>query len=120
MKEQIAKKNKISMEMVNKIYAIFMELDADGSGFLEKEEFVNLLQTTLRAIAGDLTQKRIDKFWKEIDADGSGQVDFQEYADWYVKYLMDKGGRMKSLTLDERIRMYNGVPAEEEEITYPS
>jgi len=39
MKEQIAKKHRISMEMVNRIYGIFMELDADGSGFLEKEEF---------------------------------------------------------------------------------
>eukprot|EP00929_Paragymnodinium_shiwhaense_P113291 TRINITY_DN81561_c0_g1_i1.p1 TRINITY_DN81561_c0_g1~~TRINITY_DN81561_c0_g1_i1.p1 ORF type:complete len:343 (-),score=106.30 TRINITY_DN81561_c0_g1_i1:49-1077(-) len=113
--KKFSERYKVGMKTMQKIGDAFGDTDTNGSGFIEFDEFVELVKTSLRAIAGDLTQKKIMNLWNSIDANHNGVVEFEEYVEWYIKYLLDKGGKMKDFSLEERINSYHEVPPDEDE-----
>ena len=59
------------------------EMDEDGSGEVEYDEFKPwfFAQHGLNA-AGAMD---LDQAWLELDEDGSGEVDFEEFKPWYFR-----------------------------------
>ncbi|XP_045187014.1 neo-calmodulin-like isoform X2 [Mercenaria mercenaria] len=54
---------------------VFRTLDEDGSGSLEVTE----LETAMKSMGVDCSQKDMDNLIKQMDADGNGSVDFFEF-----------------------------------------
>jgi hypothetical protein len=61
--------------------ALFQEMDADGSGGLDREE-VGLL---LGKLDFDLSSNAFDLLWDEMDTDKSGDIDFHEFKEWFLR-----------------------------------
>lgn len=77
---------------LDRIKKQFDKYDTDGSGNIEWEEFVLMMETLMGAKPGDIPMGRLSGFWREIDCDGSGEVDFDEFVGWYLKYFNPSGG----------------------------
>eukprot|EP00928_Gymnodinium_smaydae_P091496 TRINITY_DN75206_c0_g1_i1.p1 TRINITY_DN75206_c0_g1~~TRINITY_DN75206_c0_g1_i1.p1 ORF type:complete len:384 (+),score=54.02 TRINITY_DN75206_c0_g1_i1:60-1154(+) len=89
MVTRLAKQYNVTEVQMEKIKRQFDTYDLDRSGYIEYEEFVQMMLQKLGvADAADISRPRLRKFWKEIDSDGSGQVDFSEFFTWYQKYFM--------------------------------
>ncbi len=61
----------VSEEEITRLYKRFIKLDKDGSGSLEKDEFLAIPQIA----SNPLAQRLLAVF----DNDGSGDVDFKEF-----------------------------------------
>ena len=61
----------VTAEEITRLYKRFIKLDKDGSGTLEKEEFLALPQISANPLAHRLLAV--------FDNDGSGDVDFKEF-----------------------------------------
>jgi len=86
----IANECMILPTVVDKLKAKFDAFDSDGSGFIDYSEFTEMLKTLLRVRdKSDISDVRLERWWKEIDGDGSGEVDFREFCAWYTKYFND-------------------------------
>ena len=57
---------------------VFLEIDSDGSGTLERDEVAVLAQR----LGHKLTDKQLTRAMSEMDSDGDGGVDFDEFKDW--------------------------------------
>ena len=57
----------------------FSKFDSDGSGLVNKREFLSLLT----ALGLTLTKKERDKVFGSLDHDGSGLVSFAEFHPWF-------------------------------------
>ena len=62
---------------------VFIELDDDDSGSLDRLELAELLRR-LRAAATDGVN--VDELFRIIDTDGSGNISFMEFMKWYKGY----------------------------------
>jgi len=56
---------------VNKLYSVFMALDADGSGDIDLNEFYQFFRVAASPF--------MDRVFTLLDADGSGEIDFMEF-----------------------------------------
>ncbi len=63
--------NRVSEDEITRLYKRFMKLDKDGSGTIDKSEFLALPQIK----ANPLAHRMLDVF----DADAGGDVDFKEF-----------------------------------------
>lgn len=59
---------------------VFLEIDTDGSGTLERDEVALLAQR----LGHVLTDKQLTRAMSEMDSDGDGSVDFDEFKNWCV------------------------------------
>ena len=66
----IAEKQKSS-----KIHQIFTEIDKDGSGTIDLEEFV----LAYNQVHGGLTTEEIELIFREADVDSNGELDYKEF-----------------------------------------
>ncbi|CAD7961934.1 unnamed protein product [Amoebophrya sp. A25] len=66
-------------EMLRKKFNLF---DADGSGFIDKDEFKQVLQAFMGQ-KNEISKERFDSYWRDVDQDNSGEVDFEEFLAWY-------------------------------------
>ena len=53
----------------------FASYDVDNSGFITKDEFIQVIRKRGMAITPD----RIDELIKEYDVDGNGKLDYEEF-----------------------------------------
>ena len=74
-KEKLKEANILSQEQVNKIHASFEAFDADGSGEIDEEEFVQASRRLGLELEGD----ELKKMFVSMDVDGSGAIDKDEY-----------------------------------------
>lgn len=82
---ELARKHHVSLVEAERIETEFRSHDLDDSGYIDYEEFVNMMLTRFNVKeAGGLSNKRLAMFWKQIDTDNSGHVEFSEYFAWYV------------------------------------
>jgi hypothetical protein len=58
---------------------LFREMDADGSGLLDKGE----VQRLCKKMGHKLSKKGLKMAMAEMDANGSGEVDFEEFDAWW-------------------------------------
>jgi Ca2+-binding EF-hand superfamily protein len=58
---------------------LWLKVDQDGDGELDRGEVLQLLQMMGRADA----EAQVDGVMEELDADGSGDIDLGEFEDWY-------------------------------------
>jgi calmodulin/calcium-binding protein CML/calcium-binding protein len=59
--------------------AEFDRFDVNGSGVIEEEEFMKLLEA-LRVV---MSPEMVHIAFKAIDVNGNGHIDFSEFAAWY-------------------------------------
>jgi hypothetical protein len=82
--------------LVSKLRKVFTDLDADGSGKLEKQEVAlaaeKLGESGMRGFGffGRRSFAKLEKAFDEMDSDCNGEVDFDEFRCWWVwKHPLD-------------------------------
>lgn len=89
----LCRKYDLDFVEVDRYKRIFDELDVDGSGKCEWEEFEPLVRKCARVPANvEIPPARLKQLWKECDADGGGDVDFEEFMVFYRKYFDSTSG----------------------------
>jgi hypothetical protein len=83
----LAKKLRVKPTVIDRIKREFDQVDQDGNGTLEQNEFERMLYCIFHAKDGDLSESRLRHFWREIDVDNDGLITFPEYAKWHLKYF---------------------------------
>ena len=66
----------------------FDDIDADGSGELDREEVVQLA----KRLGKDLTEDELELAMSEMDIDGDDQVSFLEFQGWWEKFGKHRKG----------------------------
>lgn len=85
-------------KMRKKIRTLFNEIDDDGSGDLDRDEFAQLSKD----MGADLTSAELDEAIREIDTDGDGLVDFEEFQSWWLSVGEEKSTWELRVHLDSR------------------
>ena len=85
-----APKNTTALSVADRqeIWETFQDLDSDGSGSLEIDEFARLAESLGRR----LSERECKAAMAEMDQDGSGAIDFDEFASWVRTHLLFVGG----------------------------
>jgi hypothetical protein len=84
----IAKDYGIPVSVVDKVRRRFECFDLDGSNAIDYDEFAEMLAKLMRAKdRSDISENRLQRWFKEADPDGSGEVSFEEFVVWYLKYF---------------------------------
>lgn len=76
--------------MLPKIREMFMELDADGSGFLELDELLNAPQEVREELLKYMKGDDIIELFECIDVDESGQIDVDEFCDGMARLTLSE------------------------------
>lgn len=85
-------------KMRKKIRTLFQDIDEDGSGDLDRDEFAQLSKD----MGADLTDAELDEVMREIDTNGDGNVDFEEFQTWWLNVGEEKSTWMFRVHLDSR------------------
>ena len=56
-------------------WQVFKEFDTDGSGFIDYDEFQNMVT----ALGFNISSAKALKYFRHIDEDGSGEIDLDEF-----------------------------------------
>ena len=71
------------MAEMDEILQTFLSFDRDGSGFIDREEFSELVV----AAGASLDPGRIDEAFNAVDLDGNGVIDFNEFIRWWYERM---------------------------------
>ena len=71
----MARTNKTQEAMEEEIKNAFLTFDADGSGFIDREELVNVLTT----MGDPVDEETINGMIAEADLDGDGKINYAEF-----------------------------------------
>lgn len=83
---QVARDNDLVLLDVERIKVVFDQFDADGSGYIDEEEFKHVLIMLMKVKnPADVSEKKLKRYWREIDSDSSGEVNFEEFVLWYFR-----------------------------------
>jgi len=106
----VARQWNVSYVVVDSVKKHFDSADEDGSGYVTKDEFEQVLYKALQVPPHmSLPHTRIEYFWSEIDFDGSGKVAFEEFLIWWLKYFQGKDkdeGKGIKVDLDINMEFY--------------
>lgn len=72
------------------VRARFVELDTDKSGFLEKDELVNVASWTMTYFGdklGESKDKVVANIMKRLDANGDGKLDIEEFSKLFTMVM---------------------------------
>ena len=67
--------------MKGDVKATFKQVDADQSGFIDKDELRNVLQK----LGGNVTEDEVDACYAELDENEDGKIDYNEFSGWYMR-----------------------------------
>ncbi|KII96045.1 hypothetical protein PLICRDRAFT_35011 [Plicaturopsis crispa FD-325 SS-3] len=87
--EDMEKRSNFTASELERLKKRFMKLDSDGSGSIDREEFLQIPQIATNPLAGRMIAI--------FDEDGGGTVDFQEFVGG-LSAFSSRGGR------DEKLR----------------
>lgn len=93
---------------VDKYRKIFEEIDADGSGELDFDEFVE----AYKKINPDVSLTQLEQMFKEADLDGGGTLDFDEFVLMAQMPQVEVLGKLSVTNRDER-GLAQVMPSEE-------
>ena len=68
-------------EEEEKLQAVWMKVDADGSGLLDEGE----VRQVMIDMGKEFSDEEFAEVMKEVDQDGSGELDFGEFLAWWQK-----------------------------------
>ena len=60
---------------------LFAEVDSDGSGAIDQQEFVELI----RKLGLEWSQTQLEEAWAQIDVDHSELIELSEFEEWWIK-----------------------------------
>lgn len=113
---QIARKHGLPIVEVEEYKKAFDHFDEDGSGEIEYEEFVDLLNTLINVPKHlELPSSRVRQFWTETVSDKGGAVGFEDFLLFYTRYFSKTGpGKRDSKTspLEEFYHAIRPVPVQ--------
>lgn len=81
----LARNQNFNILQVEECRAVFDRFDFDKSGFIEEEEFRQVLAVLWNLPEKELPGKRMRRFWSEVDTDRLGKVSFKSFAMWWFK-----------------------------------
>jgi hypothetical protein len=93
---------------VDKYRKIFEEIDADGSGELDFDEFVE----AYKKINPDVSLPQLEQMFKEADLDGGGTLDFDEFVQMAKLPQVEVLGKLSVKNRDDR-GLAQVMPSEE-------
>ena len=76
------KRKEMEREVERRLKRKFKKLDADGSGSLDAEEILRLIES----MGVSLNKRQLKKAMEAMDADQSGEIEFDEFAAWWKEY----------------------------------
>ncbi|KAF8938670.1 hypothetical protein EDD21DRAFT_132980 [Dissophora ornata] len=86
--EEMVRESNFSAEEIQRLYKRFMKLDKDGSGSIDKDEFLAIPQIATNPLASRLIAI--------MDEDGGGDVDFKEFIAG-LSAFSNKGNKVEKL-----------------------
>ncbi|KAF9167800.1 Calcineurin subunit B [Mortierella sp. AD011] len=86
--EEMVRDSNFTAEEIQRLYKRFMKLDKDGSGSIDKEEFLAIPQIATNPLASRLIAI--------MDEDGGGDVDFKEFIVG-LSAFSNKGNKIEKL-----------------------
>lgn len=82
---QLARDHKIDLVQVESLLKAFNAFDTDGSGYIEWEEFRQVVCTMLKVKEPtDISEARLARYWNEADPHHLGKLGFEQFMVWYV------------------------------------
>ena len=75
------------------VRATFDKFDADGSGFIEADEFANMMG----ALGYELDEDQLESSLKAVDVNSDGSIDYLEFRRWYLCGMQSHSFAGKSL-----------------------
>lgn len=83
---ELSQKFDVPMVEIDEAKRRFNEVDKNGNGSLEMDEFRALMERILRIPKGaELAQNRALNMWRQIEKDGDGKVGFLGFLPWYLR-----------------------------------
>lgn len=79
---------------INKAVSLFREMDEDGSGELDEEEFGKLME----AIGMDVDENKVHDIMAEYDVDGGGVIEIAEFLIFLKNQQREANKRLRELT----------------------
>lgn len=80
-----AKAGKLTKTDAKSLRKLFKQLDADGSGALDRDEVKMLAAAGGKA----LSQRQLSDAMAQMDKDGSGEVDYEEFEQWWQHGILN-------------------------------
>ncbi|CAC5358321.1 unnamed protein product [Mytilus coruscus] len=81
-----AKRPSLEKESREKIKAMFMKIDKDGNGLLDKNEFANFL----RSLGLNMTEKESNLIFKTIDKNKIEQITLEQFENYFCKCILNE------------------------------
>jgi len=107
----LARRLETEVVAIERYKIAFEKFDLDGSGFIESEEFTNLVNLLLKAPHGYcLPNERVQSLWREADKDSSGYIDFEEFCEFYMKRFDQKDASERRYNFSDYYRSIRKVP----------
>jgi len=84
----VARKNGFLLPDVERIKVVFDRYDGDSSGNIDEGEFRDALFALMNVRnPSDVSQKKLQRYWREVDSDRSGSISFEEFLLWYFNFF---------------------------------
>ena len=81
-------KNEMLKKYLPRLYDLFMELDADGSGSLELEEIQEAPEHLREELSKLVDDEDVEEVFNIIDTDGSGSIEIDEFFEGITKLVI--------------------------------
>ena len=85
-----ALKDEMMKKYLPRLYQVFMEIDADGSGSLDLEELQNASESVRQELNKLVNTDDMEEIFHILDMDGSGSIDIDEFFDGISKIVTGK------------------------------
>lgn len=82
---QLAKDHRCDVVQVENLLRFFRACDTDRSGYIEWDEFRQVVCRMLKVKEStDISEARLQRYWKEADQQKKGRLDFEQFLVWYA------------------------------------